>query len=96
MAGDGWGQMFFDQTNAPAGIDGINMDTPEGKRAEQAMRESEAFARKVLASSLSGLYIFDLPGRVISCISPQYTCLTGYTLDHLHAMSSGDFRPSAK
>ena len=51
-----------------------------------ALRASEAFARQVLASSLSGLYMFDLPGRTFSYISPQYTRLTGYTLDRLQAM----------
>lgn len=53
---------------------------------EGALREGEAFARKVLASSLNGLYVYDLHQQAIVFINPQYTRLTGYTLDELNSM----------
>lgn len=66
-------------------------DVTERKRAEQALRESESFANKILAASQNGLYIYD-PGKgAITFINPRYTELTGYTLDDLNAMTGDEF-----
>ncbi|HSK11264.1 MAG TPA: PAS domain S-box protein [Vicinamibacterales bacterium] len=80
-----------DESGRPAFAISIVQDITDRKRAEEALRKSEAFAQRVLASSLSGLYIFDLSGLAITYISPQYTRLTGYTLDQLRAMSGDQF-----
>jgi len=83
--------MIWDRIGNPAGYLGIGRDVTERKQAEKALRESEAFAQKILTSSLNGLYIYDVRAGVITFINPQYTQLTGYTLHNLQQMSKGEF-----
>lgn len=66
-------------------------DITERKRAEEELHRSEAFARKILDSSLNGMYIYDLSRRAMEYISPQYTRITGYTLQDLNEMSGDAF-----
>ncbi|MGD8948285.1 MAG: PAS domain S-box protein [Desulfobacterales bacterium] len=50
-----------------------------------------SFEHKILTSSLNGIYIYDLEiGRNIF-INPQYTRLTGYTLEDLQAFGETEF-----
>jgi PAS domain S-box-containing protein len=58
---------------------------------ELSLPDGGAFARKVLLISLSGIYIYDLKRGVPLFINPEYTQLTGYTLDHLKALSAAEF-----
>jgi len=62
-------------------------EAADRRRAEEALRKSEAFAQRILASSLSGLYVYDLSPGIISYVSPQYTRLTGYRLDEVRALA---------
>jgi len=50
-----------------------------------------AFLRKVLDSSLAGLYLYDLKIGSNIFINQQYTVLTGYTLDTINSMSGREF-----
>jgi PAS domain S-box-containing protein len=50
-----------------------------------------AFLRKVLDSSLAGLYLYDLKIGSNIFINQQYTVLTGYTLDRINSMSGREF-----
>ncbi len=60
-------------------------------RADEALRESESFTKKVLESSHAGIYIYDLEKENHIFINQPYTRLTGYTLEDLHAMDSAEF-----
>jgi PAS domain S-box-containing protein len=61
-------------------------DITERKRVEQELRESEQFSRHVLHSLASGLYIYNLQKKRNDFITPQYTVLTGWTLDDINQM----------
>ncbi|MBI3946240.1 MAG: MEDS domain-containing protein [Armatimonadetes bacterium] len=67
------------------------IESAHHRKTEQALRESEAFANRVLASSLNGLYIHDLKTGANTFTNPQYATLTGYTLDDLSRMSAPGF-----
>ncbi|MGX2041823.1 PAS domain-containing sensor histidine kinase [Methylocaldum sp. MU1018] len=58
---------------------------------EQKLKDEETFARKVLMSSLNGLYIYDIKAGTDTFINAQYTRLTGHTLDDLAAMRGPEF-----
>jgi PAS domain S-box-containing protein len=73
------------------GLGVMGVDITEQKRVEQALRQSEQFANKVLSGSQNGLYIYDTVLEKNIFINPQYTRLTGYTLQDLQSMSSGEF-----
>jgi PAS domain S-box-containing protein len=67
------------------GIAAFIRDVTEGKRAEEALREQEAFASRILASSLNGIYVMDLGAGAVY-VNARYTQLTGYGLDDLRAL----------
>jgi PAS domain S-box-containing protein len=46
---------------------------------------------KILAASLNGIYIYDLDAGHNIFINPQYTRLTGYTLEDLQSMGDTEF-----
>jgi two-component system CheB/CheR fusion protein len=83
--------MQLDYDGSPSYVISIVQDITDRKRAEGALRRSNAFTSQVVASSLSGLYIYDVEERSISYVSPQYTRLTGYTLEGLRSMSGDEF-----
>jgi PAS domain S-box-containing protein len=57
-----------------------------------ALKESEVFGRKVLDSSVNGLYVVDIDRMIPVFINRQYTQLTGYGLEDLRSFSDGIFR----
>jgi PAS domain S-box-containing protein len=74
-------------------------DVSERKRAEAALheledrarqrteelRQQEAFATRILASSLNGIYVVDVAAGQHVFVNARYTQLTGYTLEDLRA-----------
>ncbi|MCG8603756.1 PAS domain S-box protein, partial [bacterium] len=69
----------------------IVRDISERKRVEGALRQSESFSKKVVESSLNGLYIYDLEKEKNVYINPQYAKLTGFMLEDLDALDSSQF-----
>jgi PAS domain S-box-containing protein len=53
--------------------------------------EDSAFEQKILATSLNGIYIYDLQAASNTYINPQYTRLTGYILADLQTLKGEDF-----
>jgi PAS domain S-box-containing protein len=49
------------------------------------------FSRKVMLSSLNGIYAIDLKNNTLQYVNPEYTRLTGYTLDDLEKMGREGF-----
>jgi PAS domain S-box-containing protein len=60
-------------------------DVTERRRAEEALREQEAFATRVLASSLNGIYVMELGAGAVY-VNARYAQLTGYRLEELRAL----------
>lgn len=56
-----------------------------------ALQNCEDFATRILESSINGIYIYDLKTGSNKYINPQYTKLTGHTLESLNAMSDQEF-----
>ena len=69
----------------------LEIEAGEHIKVDKALRESEQFANKMLESSINGMYIFDLEKQTNVYINPQYTELTGYTLENLHSLSEHEF-----
>jgi len=66
----------------PFRIIGACVDITERKRAEEALRTSEARFRGIFEHAGTGIAITDLKGRVRSC-NPAFACILGYTADEL-------------
>lgn len=69
------------------------LKTVLGERAEveQALREREHFANKLIQSSLNGVYLFNPRTGTHRFINPEYTRLTGYSLEALTGLSGQAF-----
>lgn len=59
--------------------------------ADAISGDGESYAKKVFLSSLFAIYIYDTKQGSNVCINPEYTRLTGYTLEDLMAASVQDF-----
>jgi PAS domain S-box-containing protein len=57
----------------------------------KTMKNSQEFMEKVLESSLNGLYLYDLEEGANTFINPQYTTITGYTLQALKSIKGTEF-----
>ena len=55
------------------------------------LTDSEVFLKKILHTSVVGLYVYDLKRGINVFINHQYTELTGYTLDRINSMSWSEF-----
>ncbi|MEN6497601.1 MAG: response regulator [Thermoguttaceae bacterium] len=77
---------IYDASGALVGAVNVLVDITARRQAEEALRESEHFSRKVMESSLTGIYVYDLASGQHLYINPEYERLTGYTLDDLNAM----------
>ncbi|MBX9678810.1 MAG: PAS domain S-box protein [Gemmataceae bacterium] len=71
-------------------IIGIATDVTDQKRAESAIRESEARFRKVFENAATGIAITDLAGRLERC-NPEYCRLLGYEESALLGKTFSDF-----
>jgi PAS domain S-box-containing protein len=62
-----------------------NVDVTEGKRAERALRESEAKIRRLVDANIIGIFIWDFEGRIIEA-NEAFLRMVGYDRE---ALASG-------
>ena len=61
-----------------------NVDVTEGKRAERALRESEAKIRRLVDANIIGIFIWDFEGRIIEA-NDAFLRMVGYDREDLAA-----------
>ena len=88
----GGGKLYVQVLKAPVrdaqgkvvGVQGMFWDVTERMQADEAARQSDARFRKLVQSSLIGVMIADLDGRILDC-NDEYLRIVGYTRDDLAA-----------
>ena len=80
-----------DPTTQAQVLQGVMMDITERKQAEQELQKRGKFMRRIVDSSLNGIYVYDIRHGVNEFVNPRYTQLTGYTLEELNQMSKNQF-----
>ena len=68
---------------------GISRDLTEQRQAEELFKESAAWSRKVLATTMEGFFRLDIQGRFLD-VNEAYCRMTGYSHEELLAMSISD------
>lgn len=71
---------------------GVKEDITEERKANQALKHSERFNRKIIDSSQNGIYIYDFEKECNTFINSQYTELTGYSLADSELNNPHQFR----
>jgi PAS domain S-box-containing protein len=61
---------------------GTNVDVTERKRAEQALRESEAKIRRLVDSNIIGIFIWDFDGRILEA-NDEFLRMVSYDREEL-------------
>ncbi len=74
----------------PVGIRGVVIDITERKRAEEALRESEARFRAIFDGAAIGIELVDRTGRPIE-INPALQKILGYTAEEMRSMAFTDY-----
>jgi PAS domain S-box-containing protein len=85
------GMAFWDELGNPYRMVGACTDITEQKRAEEALRESEARYRAVIEQSPDGIYLVDAEKQCILEANPAFAQLLGYTSEEMPGLSIFEF-----
>ena len=75
------------------GIIGANRDITEEKKAEQAMRESEAKYKAIFESAREGILVVDIETKRLKFANPAFCRIFGYAAEELARMTINDIHP---
>jgi PAS domain S-box-containing protein len=78
------GQHLFSAHGELVEVVGTNVDVTERKRAEEALRESEARIRRLVDSNIIGIFIWDFEGRILEA-NEAFLHVVGYDHEELVA-----------
>jgi len=82
-----------DQNGQIIGTFGTSRNITEHKRAEEAMRESEARYRALFEGSADGILIADLETRAFKYANPALCRMLGYSEEEMRTLSVADIHP---
>ena len=78
-------------------LKGLRQQVDEGRSSEAVAAPEDKlvgevpFFKAIAESSVTGIYIYDAEKGNNIYLNPQYTTLTGYSLDDLNAMTPEEF-----
>ncbi len=83
------GQAVWDANGRATYMAGTTFDTTDRKRAEQALREAEAYQRSLFEQLADGVLLIDHEHRVLD-VNPQMLAMLGYRRDELLRLPAGE------
>ena len=85
--------LVCDAGGKPTGMSAVIRDVSERRQAEQALRESEAKYRRLLAGMQEAFVIADMEGRLVEC-NPAFESLIGYSHAEVARLHYADITPA--
>jgi PAS domain S-box-containing protein len=86
-------QMVADLKKTTTSIDYLNKEISERKKAEEALRESEARYKVLFFSAAEGIAVADLQTKRFSYVNPTMCRMFGYTEEELTRIGVADIHP---
>jgi PAS domain S-box-containing protein len=83
-------KVFYDETDQPVRMLGVNMDITHRKQTEELLRYSEAECRRILDTATEGVWLIDREGKT-SFVNEQMAQMLGYTIDEMLGKSFLEF-----
>jgi PAS domain S-box-containing protein len=80
--------LLHDSTGRPTGFLGVTRDITERKKAEEALRESEEELQAIFDSSMNGIALLDLEGRLIK-VNKRVLAVGGYEMEEISGKPLG-------
>jgi two-component system cell cycle sensor histidine kinase/response regulator CckA len=88
-----WTSVVRDQTDEPVAMVGVARDISDRKRAEQALRASEAKFRQLIEQAADGVFAAEKDGRLL-LVNPKACEMLGYTESELLDLNIRDTYPT--
>lgn len=82
--------LVVDETGEKIGILTLGRDITDRKKAEQKLRQSEAFYRTMIADSLDGILLLNEQGKISFC-SPSVRHVLGYEAEEVEGRNGFEF-----
>lgn len=80
------GDTIFDSSNTPLLMSGTLTNIHDIKMLEKRLQEKSSLLDQVMEKSLSAFYIYNIDKQKNTYLNPEFTYLTGYTLDEANAL----------
>jgi PAS domain S-box-containing protein len=89
ISGDGqvrWsgckGKVFYDDTNQPIRMIGVNMDITERKETQRLLQHQEAQYRRIVETACEGVWVIDKEGKT-NFVNQQIAKMLGYEVEEI-------------
>jgi PAS domain S-box-containing protein len=87
-----WFGLYFKLDSTKSILDGFSLDITERKKAEQAIKESNAYNRQLFSTSKIGLALAKMNGELVD-INQAYADIIGYSIEETLQLSYWDITP---
>lgn len=85
------GDVITDDLGNAVKIVGILHDITENYKKDLVLENKKIYLETVLNTSLNGIYVYNFSEQINTYINPEYTQITGYTLEDLHSLNEEQF-----
>jgi two-component system CheB/CheR fusion protein len=85
------GQVIIDENGRSQKMVGVVQDVTQAGEGQADLVINQSRIDTLVSNRLNGVYLFDFAANTNIFINDQYTKITGYTLDELHAMNDETF-----
>ena len=85
------GNVITDNLGKAVRMVGIVHDITENYKKDLTIEDKKIYLETVLNTSLNGIYVYNFAEQINTYINPEYTQITGYTLNDLHTLSEEEF-----
>ena len=85
------GKNILNENNKPYKMVGVLQNITQNYLKDIELEVKQQYIDSILHSSFNGVYIYNFSENLNTYVNPEYTNITGYTLEDLQSLSEDDF-----